>query len=74
MYAGIDAYMDAPRHCIQNARSVDEIKLDKLYMQCHVINTSAKCNETYIVTTSNMENIWHNNCKIMRHVIYRIDL
>jgi kynurenine formamidase len=33
---------------------LDEIKLDELFMQRHVINTSSKCNETYIVTANDI--------------------
>jgi kynurenine formamidase len=50
MYMGIGTHMDAPSHCIQGGKNIDEFTLDELCMPCVVIDVSHKADERYSVT------------------------
>ena len=40
MQAGIGTHMDAPSHCIEGGKNIDEIELNQLISPCCVINVS----------------------------------
>lgn len=50
MQAGIGTHMDAPSHCIQGGKFIDDFKLEDLCMPCVVIDVSNKAHESYSVT------------------------
>ncbi len=49
MRAGMGTHMDAPAHCFEGAKTIDELKLENLVVDCVMIDVSADANETYIV-------------------------
>lgn len=50
MHAGIGTHMDAPSHCIQGGKFIDDFKVDELCMPCVVVDVSNKADEHYSVT------------------------
>lgn len=49
MHAGIGTHMDAPRHCVPEGRSVDELSLDELVLPCRLIDVSLHADAAYLV-------------------------
>jgi kynurenine formamidase len=47
MVSGIGTHIDAPSHCIKNAKTIDQISLNQLIANCYVINVSNKADENY---------------------------
>lgn len=72
--AGIGTHIDAPSHCIQNGKNVDEIEMAQLIVPCIMIDLSDKIRvDNYIVTVDdiiNFENdygvIFNNSFVIIR--------
>ena len=55
MSAGIGTHMDAPAHCIQGAKTIDEIGLNALIAPCVVLDISKKADAGYILSTQDIE-------------------
>lgn len=52
---GIGTHIDAPSHCIQNGKNVDEIELTQLIVPCVVIDLSNKIEvDNYIITVDDI--------------------
>lgn len=49
MHAGIGTHIDAPSHCIQGGKCVNDFDVNDLCMPCVVIDVSHKCHERYTV-------------------------
>lgn len=49
MHAGIGTHLDAPRHCVRDAASVDALDLNTLCMPCAVMDVSSKTHETFML-------------------------
>ncbi len=47
MHSGIGTHMDAPSHCIQGGKCIDQFTLNDLCMPCFVIDISHKAHERY---------------------------
>lgn len=50
MEAGIGTHMDAPAHCIQDGKCIDEFDLNDLIAPCVMIDVSHKSHERYNVS------------------------
>lgn len=55
MHAGIGTHMDAPSHCFEGGRNIEEFKLNDLCMPCSVIDVSENAHELYSVTADDIE-------------------
>ena len=55
LHAGIGTHIDAPRHCIPDGKSMDQLDLKELMAPCVVIDVSDKAHETYSVTPEDIE-------------------
>lgn len=53
--AGIGTHMDAPAHCIVDGRTIEALPLQELVTDCIVVDVSAKANEHYMITSSDVE-------------------
>jgi kynurenine formamidase len=49
MNAGMGTHMDAPAHCVPDAKTIDKLTLDELITDCVVIDVSNELDENYIV-------------------------
>jgi kynurenine formamidase len=65
---GIGTHIDAPSHCIQNGKNVDEIELTSLIVPCVVIDLSNKIGtDDYIVTIDDIIGFEHVNGVILNN-------
>lgn len=54
MVSGIGTHIDAPSHCIKNAKTIDQIPLNQLIANCYVINVSNKADENYKISVNDI--------------------
>ena len=47
--AGIGTHMDAPAHCIEGGRTIDELTLEELVADCVVINVAGNVDENFVI-------------------------
>ncbi len=64
MNAGIGTHMDAPAHCVPDAKSIESLELEDLIVNCVVIDVSDKTDENYIVMPEVVEEFEEKNGKI----------
>jgi len=55
MTAGIGTHMDAPSHCFEHAASISDIPLQSLITVCRVIDISERANDTYTLSTDDIQ-------------------
>lgn len=55
MNAGVGTHMDSPSHCIEGARSIDQLLLRELVAECVVIDVSNKAHESYDVSVEDVK-------------------
>lgn len=55
MAAGMGTHMDAPAHCIPNAKTIADIPLENLITTCVMIDVSSKAHEKYSVTPQDIK-------------------
>ncbi len=53
--AGLGTHIDAPAHCVKNAKSVEQISFDQLIAPCIVVDVSSKAHETYLCALEDIE-------------------
>lgn len=56
MHAGIGTHMDAPSHCIQGGKCINDFDANDLCMPSVVIDVSDKCHALYSVTPEDIAN------------------
>lgn len=54
MVSGIGTHIDAPSHCIKDAKTIDQISLNQLIANCYLINVSHKADENYQISTNDI--------------------
>ena len=52
--SGIGTHIDAPAHCDENGKSVEEISIDELIVPFRLIDISDKCSADYICSVSDI--------------------
>lgn len=66
MNEGIGTHMDAPAHCFQGGKTIDQLRLEDLVAPCAVIDVSAGAHERYKVSAQEIENYERAHGKIAR--------
>ncbi len=61
MLGGIGTHMDAPAHCIPDAKTIDAISLEQLIIPGSVIDVSSHSHENYQVTPDDIFKFEHKN-------------
>lgn len=54
MHAGIGTHMDAPSHCKQGGKTIDQFEINELCMPCFVIDVSGHMHEHYRLSVADI--------------------
>ncbi|NQY43560.1 MAG: cyclase family protein, partial [Legionellales bacterium] len=66
MQAGIGTHIDAPAHCINNGKTVENFSLDELISPCICINVSSKAQSTFKVSIKDILEFEKKHGKIQK--------
>ena len=64
MNAGVGTHMDAPAHCLPGGKTIDELELGELIIDCIVIRVEKEAHETYTIMPSVVEQFEKYNGEI----------
>ncbi len=65
--AGIGTHIDSPAHVIPGGRTVDQLVLEELVVNCVVIDVSAEAHDNYLIEPSAIEKFEKSQGKIPNH-------